>query len=73
MNLPCPWRVDYYFELRRYVNAHSGRGLLVESHCPVSQRVVNFVLTGDEELGYWTSTDPPIAWMSAILSVIGDR
>jgi hypothetical protein len=31
------------------------------------------VLTGDEELGYWSSADPPTAWMSAILDVIRDR
>lgn len=32
-----------------------------------------WVLTGSEEYGYWSSTSPPLTWMKSILGVIGDR
>ncbi|KAI5300883.1 hypothetical protein KEM55_004175 [Ascosphaera atra] len=37
-------------------------------------RAYNLVITGSEKLGrYYTSMNPPIAWMHEILDVIGDR
>ncbi|EEH47201.2 uncharacterized protein PADG_03299 [Paracoccidioides brasiliensis Pb18] len=36
-------------------------------------RAINWVLTGSEEEGYWSSHSPPVAWMSSILNIIGDR
>ncbi|EDN10761.1 predicted protein [Histoplasma mississippiense (nom. inval.)] len=36
-------------------------------------RAMNWVLAGSEEQGYWSSHKPPIAWMSSILTVIGER
>lgn len=38
-----------------------------------SGRSVAWVLAGDEGKGYWTSRSPPVAWMSAVLDVIGER
>lgn len=32
-----------------------------------------FVLTGSEELGYYSSVNPPVAWMHELLPVIGGR
>lgn len=32
-----------------------------------------WVLTGSEDYGYWSSSNPPVAWMNSILGVIGDR
>ncbi|KAI1863819.1 uncharacterized protein JN550_009317 [Neoarthrinium moseri] len=32
-----------------------------------------WVLTGSEQYGYWSSTNPPVAWMKSILPIIGDR
>ncbi|KAL8359373.1 hypothetical protein RB601_007892 [Gaeumannomyces tritici] len=37
------------------------------------ERAVNFVLTGSEKVGYWTSVNPPVAWMNALLPIIGGR
>ncbi|PGH35768.1 hypothetical protein GX50_01351 [[Emmonsia] crescens] len=36
-------------------------------------RAINWVLSGSEKEGYWSSHSPPIAWMSSILPIIGDR
>ncbi|EER45681.1 LysM domain-containing protein [Histoplasma capsulatum H143] len=36
-------------------------------------RAMNWVLAGSEEQGYWSSHKPPIAWMSSILTIIGER
>ncbi|KAK2762469.1 hypothetical protein FQN53_007520 [Emmonsiellopsis sp. PD_33] len=36
-------------------------------------RAINWVLTGSEKDGYWSSHKPPIAWMSSILNIIGGR
>ncbi|KAL2372532.1 hypothetical protein RJZ57_003006 [Blastomyces gilchristii] len=36
-------------------------------------RAINWVLTGSETEGFWSSHKPPIAWMSSILHIIGDR
>jgi hypothetical protein len=37
------------------------------------ERAANFVLTGSEKVGYWTSVNPPVAWMKALLPIIGGR
>lgn len=34
---------------------------------------IEWVLTGSEDYGYWSSYNPPEAWMHSILDVIGDR
>jgi hypothetical protein len=52
---------------------NSAEGSTFEVQAPGGQRAVNFILTGDETLGYWSSVSPPTAWMSTILDVIGDR
>ncbi|GFF73175.1 glucan 1,3-beta-glucosidase [Aspergillus lentulus] len=37
-------------------------------------RAFNLIITGSERYGhYWTSVNPPVAWMHAILDVIGER
>lgn len=36
-------------------------------------RAVNLVITGTEDLGYWTSSDPSPDWMQQIWEVIGNR
>ncbi|XWW97896.1 hypothetical protein V2A60_005892 [Cordyceps javanica] len=32
-----------------------------------------FVLTGSEELGYYSSVNPPVSWMQELLPILGDR
>jgi hypothetical protein len=39
----------------------------------VNGNPIQWVLTGSEKYGYWTSNNPPVAWMQAIIDVIGDR
>ena len=34
---------------------------------------MQWVLTGSELYGYWSSANPPVAWMHSILDIIGDR
>jgi hypothetical protein len=34
---------------------------------------MQWVLTGNESYGYWSSANPPVAWMHSILDVIGPR
>ncbi|KAL1839526.1 hypothetical protein VTJ49DRAFT_1428 [Mycothermus thermophilus] len=34
---------------------------------------LQWVLTGSEKYGYWSSHNPPVAWMHAILDAMGDR
>ncbi|OJD12350.1 hypothetical protein AJ78_07043 [Emergomyces pasteurianus Ep9510] len=36
-------------------------------------RAINWVLAGSEKEGYWSSHSPPVAWMSSIIHIIGDR
>jgi hypothetical protein len=38
-----------------------------------ADRAVNLVITGTEDLGYWTSTKPPPDWMQQLWKVIGNR
>jgi hypothetical protein len=37
------------------------------------QRAVDFVLTGSEKVGYWSSVNPPTTWMASIYHIITDR
>ncbi|CAK7231571.1 hypothetical protein SEUCBS140593_007970 [Sporothrix eucalyptigena] len=37
------------------------------------QRAANLVIAGSQKYGYWTSANPPVGWMGAILDIIGDR
>jgi hypothetical protein len=66
-----PYRVDIYFNGMSTHN--SAANTTAEFQAPGGQRAINFVLAGDETLGYWSSVTPPTAWMSNILPVIGDR
>jgi hypothetical protein len=38
-----------------------------------SAGAASWTLTGSEKYGYWSSANPPVAWMSSIMDVIGDR
>jgi hypothetical protein len=33
----------------------------------------SWTLTGSEKYGCWSSANPPVAWMSSIMDIIGDR
>lgn len=62
----------FYFENFRTDDQSSGSS--TELGDRGGYRAFNFVVTGSEKYGhYWTSLNPPIAWMSAILNVIGGR
>ncbi|KAF7183488.1 hypothetical protein CNMCM7691_003687 [Aspergillus felis] len=65
-----PYRVDIYFNGMSTHN--SATNTITEFQAPGGQRAVNFVLAGDETLGYWSSVTPPTAWMSSILPVNGE-
>ncbi|CAK7219086.1 hypothetical protein SCUCBS95973_003705 [Sporothrix curviconia] len=50
------------------------QGTTVEVQDRRGQRAANLVVAGSQKYGgYWTSVDPPAAWMAAILDVIGGR
>ena len=49
------------------------KGSSVEVIDRKGQRAANLVITGSQKYGYWTSANPPVAWISAILDIIGDR
>jgi len=63
--------LNVYFDGLRTSDVHRGEVTWYDPRGPF--RAINWVLTGSEKRGYWTSYAPPVAWMSSILDVIGDR
>jgi hypothetical protein len=53
-----------------------GQGSTVDIGFPAAGtqgRGLQWVLTGSESYGYWTSVTPPVTWMKSVLGIIGDR
>lgn len=67
-----PMRTDYHFD--SFSTDDVAKGSTTELRDRGGYRAYNLVITGSEKYGhYWTSLRPPVAWMHAILNVIGDR
>ncbi|KAI7915386.1 glucan 1 [Pyricularia oryzae] len=49
------------------------QGAVYEMSSRGNDRAVNFVLTGSDKVGYWSSLNPPVAWMTQLLPVMGGR
>jgi hypothetical protein len=70
-NPPNIYRVEYVFD--GIGTQDVALGTTIEMQERGGQRAVNFVLTGSEKVGYWSSVNPPTAWMASIYHVIADR
>jgi hypothetical protein len=57
---------------KKFVEHSGSKQNVIHKHFQ-KDRAMNLVIAGAEDLGYWTSTDPPPDWMQQLWSVIGNR